>query len=205
MARTSSPARSRNGASPSAKPRSVTHRPSDEPDVFLDVPDLHVDEIHLDVENLEAHLALEARLANLVELRAGAHVAIEKVQVDIEGVAAQATLKVRLENVYAILDRALTTLDHNPQLLQGVIDTVDDALGSDGLLGDAIDGVSRSVRPGSGGKLAHLGRRVRNLGRTGHRVPLATKVATAAGMIGGVALTAHNNGGIGKTFKELTS
>jgi hypothetical protein len=42
----------------------------------------------------------------LLELRAGAHVTVEKVELDIKGVAARAMLKVRLENVYAILDRA---------------------------------------------------------------------------------------------------
>lgn len=198
--------RSHNGSSPSATPHSVTRESSKEPDVFLNVPDLHVDEIHLDVENLEAHLALQARLANLLELRAGAHVAIEKVELDIKGVAARAMLKVRLENVYAILDRALTSIDRNPQILEGVIDTANQALSSGGVLGEAIEGVSRSVRSrGSGGKLARLGRGLRGMRRTGSRVQLVTKVGTAAGVLGGAALAAHSNGGIEKTLKELTS
>jgi hypothetical protein len=190
MTRPSTPAHSRNG----------------EPDVYLSVPDLHVDEIKLDVENLEAHLALEARLAKLLELRAGAHVSVAKVQLDIKGVAAKALLKVRLGNVYAILDRALTTIDRNPQILEGVIDTVDHTLGPGGAVGQTIEGVSRTVSSGaSHGRLARLGgalRRVRHGDHGGHRL---TGVATAAGLLGGAALAAHGNGGIEKTIKELTA
>jgi hypothetical protein len=203
MSRSSTRAPSRNGSSPSP---SVPRQQSAEPDVYVSVPDLKVDEISLDVENLEAHLALQARLASLLELRAGAHVAVEKVQLDIKGVAARAMLKVRLENVYAILDRALTSIDRNPQILEGVIDTVDNALGPGGVVGETIEGVSRTVSSGaSRGKLARLGgglRRLRHASNGGQRV---TKVATAAGLLGGAALAAHNNGGIEKTFKELTT
>jgi hypothetical protein len=171
-------------------------RPATEPDVFLNVPDLHVGEIELDVENLEAHLALEARLANLVELRAGVHVAIEKVDLHIKDVAARAMLKVRLENVFAILDRALTTIDRNPEILEGVIGTAD----------HAIEGLGRSVGSRhNGSPLARLRMGVRRLRDTGHGVHVVTKVATAAGVLGGAALAAHSNGGIEKTLKELTS
>jgi hypothetical protein len=38
----------------------------DEPDVLLDVPKLTVEEISLEVDNLHAQIALEARLADLV-------------------------------------------------------------------------------------------------------------------------------------------
>jgi len=115
----------------------MSSKANDQPDVFLNVPDLKVDEIRLDVDNLEARLALQARLANLLDLRAGVDVAIEKVDLDLKGVAARAMLKVRLENVLAILDRALTSLDRNPRLVESVIRTVD----------DPIEGVARTVAP----------------------------------------------------------
>ena len=38
---------------------------TDQPDVVLDIPNLSVDEITLDVQNLQVHLALDARVANL--------------------------------------------------------------------------------------------------------------------------------------------
>jgi hypothetical protein len=197
---------SRNGASAELQGPQTPRPQSGEPDVYLSVPDLQVDEIKLDVENLEAHLALQARLANLLELRAGAHVGVEKVQLDIKGVAARALLKIRLENVYAILDRALTSIDRNPQILEGVIDTLDNTLGPSGVVGETIEGVSRTVSSaGSRGRLARLGSGLRSLRHGsggGHRV---TRVATAAGLLGGAALAARGNGGIEKTIKELTS
>lgn len=41
------------------------------PDVFLDVPNLSVNQIYLAVDNLEAHVSLNAKVANLVQLTAG--------------------------------------------------------------------------------------------------------------------------------------
>jgi hypothetical protein len=89
----------------------------DEPDVLLDVPKLTVEEISLEVDNLHAQIALEARLADLVQLRVGADVEIERVALEIKGVEAQAQLKARLDNVLAIIERALDTVDRNPELL----------------------------------------------------------------------------------------
>jgi hypothetical protein len=88
-----------------------------EPDVLLDVPQLKVDEIALEVENLHARIALETRLGDLLQLHVGADVVVDKVALEIKGVDAQAHLKARLENVFAILDRTLKTVDQNPKVL----------------------------------------------------------------------------------------
>ena len=45
----------------------------DQPDVVLDIPNLSVESITLEVENLEVDIALDARLANLLKLTAGAN------------------------------------------------------------------------------------------------------------------------------------
>src|SRR5919201_4879371 len=99
--------------------------PSHDPDVYVDIAKVKVDEIYVDVEQLEAHLALRAKLANLLQVVAGVHVHLGKVEIDIKGVEAQAELKVRLENLYDILDRALSTLDRNPEILESLVHTVD--------------------------------------------------------------------------------
>lgn len=104
----------------------------DQPDVLLDVPDLSVEAITLEVDNLQAHIALDARLANLLKLTAGADVGIDKVKLDIKGVHAQAMLIVRLDNVRAIIERTLQTLDNNPQLLSGLLKSVDSTVGTVG-------------------------------------------------------------------------
>jgi hypothetical protein len=93
-------------------------------DVYLEVPDLHVDQLLLDVDDLQVHLALDARLANLVSLRAGADASIGRVKLDIQGVQAEAYLVVRLDNVAKILERTLATIDKNPEILNKLLSTV---------------------------------------------------------------------------------
>jgi hypothetical protein len=111
-----------------------------EPDVLLDVPVLKVDEIDLTVEGLRAHVAVLAELADLVKLSVGADVELDKVELTIKGVEAQALLKVRLEQVRAILDKALTTIGENPEILQSLVRTVDRTVGEVG--GAAREAVS---------------------------------------------------------------
>src|SRR3712207_3106928 len=43
----------------------------DGPDVLLDVPVVKVDSIHLELENLDAHVALKAQVLDLVKLNVG--------------------------------------------------------------------------------------------------------------------------------------
>ncbi|MDU0300908.1 hypothetical protein NUG23_11020, partial [Streptomyces sp. PAL114] len=87
-------------------------------DVYLDVPLLKVDEIDLDVEDLRAHVSLQAEVLDLLRLNVGADVSLGRVHLGISGVEAQAQLKVRLDNVALIINRVLTTLDRNPELLR---------------------------------------------------------------------------------------
>ncbi|MFE5833730.1 hypothetical protein ACFQ8W_26265 [Streptomyces sp. NPDC056508] len=104
-----------------------------EPDVFLDVPLLKVDEIDLDVENLRAHVSLQAEVLDLLKLNVGADVVLGRVHLGISGVEAQAQLRVRLDNVARIINRVLTTLDRNPEMLyelaRGVRSAVQDVGG----------------------------------------------------------------------------
>jgi hypothetical protein len=101
-----------------------------DPDVLLDVPNLSVEEITLEVENLRARVSLDAKLANLLSLTAGADVGIDKVKLTIKGVRAEVLLKVRLDNVAAIIDRTLTTIDRNPQILERLLQSVDNTVGT---------------------------------------------------------------------------
>lgn len=105
---------------------------SGDPDVLLDVPNLSVDEITLEVDNLRAKVSLDARLANLLQLTAGADVGIDKVKLTIKGVKAEVLLKVRLDNVASIIDRTLTTIDRNPEILVKLLESVDKTVGTVG-------------------------------------------------------------------------
>jgi hypothetical protein len=90
------------------------------PDVIVDVPELKVDLIHLELDDLDAHLALKARVLNLIKLNIGVDAHLSRVKLDIKGVHAEVVLKARLDHVSAIVDRLMTTLDRNPELVKGL-------------------------------------------------------------------------------------
>jgi hypothetical protein len=90
---------------------------NDEPDVLLDVPELRVDEISLEVDNLHARVSLQAEVLQLLKLHVGVEADLDRVELDIKGVEANALLKVRLDNVARILERVLQTIDDNPEIV----------------------------------------------------------------------------------------
>jgi hypothetical protein len=87
---------------------------------LLDIPTVKVDEIDLEVDDLQARVSLRAEVLDLLKLHVGADVALGRVALKVKGVEAQALLKVRLDNVAAIIDRVLTAIEQNPQLLEPV-------------------------------------------------------------------------------------
>jgi len=101
----------------------------DEPDVLLDVAELRVDEISLEVEELTAHVSLQADVLDLLRLHVGVDATLGRVQLTIKGVEAKAVLKVRLDNVARILDRVLTTIDNNPEIIGQLVAPVGQAAG----------------------------------------------------------------------------
>ena len=171
--------------------------PAHEPDVFVDIRKVKIDEIYVDVEQLEAHLALRARLANLLQVVAGVHVHLGKVEVDISGVEAEALLKVRLENLYDILDRALTTLDRNPEILESLVKTVDDTVGSIGDIGQEALGPGGAVSQAAGGLTDAAGQALGPGGAVGQ---LGSSVGQGIGELGeGLGQTAGQAaGGLGQ-------
>lgn len=94
-------------------------------DVILEVPELSVDSIGLTVNNVRAHVSLDANAMNFVQLTAGVDIGIKQVQLAISGVYAEAYLYVDLDNVARIVDRVVQTLDRNPQILTRLLAAVD--------------------------------------------------------------------------------
>ncbi|WP_233565125.1 hypothetical protein [Micromonospora musae] len=111
-----------------------------EPDVLLDVPELRVGELRLAVDALDADLSLRARLANLIVLDAGVRVRLEAVELDVKDVLAEVLLKVRLERLAEILERALDTLDRNPQLVEAIAESAHAALDDAGRAAQQVTG-----------------------------------------------------------------
>ena len=88
-----------------------------DPDVMLSVPDLGVDRISLNVEDLEADVELHAKVLDVVELHVGAKVKLGSVDLEIDNVHAAAMLKVKLDKVAEVVDRVLRTIDNNPEIV----------------------------------------------------------------------------------------
>src|ERR671910_122617 len=120
------------------------------PDVLLDVPVIKVDEINFELNDLRAKVNLFAKVLDLVELSVGVDAYLGRVKLVIQGVEAQALLKVRLDNVAAILDRVLTTIDRNPQIIESLVEGVSSAVedigaGAGSALGDIGAGAGSLV------------------------------------------------------------
>jgi len=139
-----------------------------DPDVLLDVPVVKVDLIHLKVEELDAHVSLNAKVLDLVTLDVGIDAHLGKLEIEIEGVEAQALVKVRLDHVAAIVDRTLTTIDRNPELVKSLGRALEDVgqgagktLGETGEavedVGEGAEGAVEQVGQGAGQAVGDLG------------------------------------------------
>ncbi|MBO0810076.1 MAG: hypothetical protein J2P32_17420, partial [Actinobacteria bacterium] len=120
------------------------------PDVFLDVPALKVEEIHLEVDDLSAQVSLQANVLDLLKLHVGAEVSLARVLLDIKGVDAAARLTVRLDKVASIINRVMETIDDNPQILTDLTRGLGEAAtgigdGAAGALGEVGRGAGRAV------------------------------------------------------------
>jgi hypothetical protein len=128
------------------------------PDVLLDVPELRVDSIHFELDDLDAHVALKAKVLNLVKLNVGLDVHLSRVKLDIKGVEAEVVLKARLDHVTAIVDRLMTSLDRNPDLVKGLSKAVsqvgEGASEAVGKTGDA----AKDIGQGAQGALKDVGK-----------------------------------------------
>jgi hypothetical protein len=111
-------------------------------DVVLDVPNLCVNRIFLKVDSVTATINLNARVANLVRVNAGAEVVIGRVDLTIEGVRAQALLLVDLDDVYYIVDNTLTFIDNHPEVVRQLGSTLQTTVGAvGGLVGGLVRGL----------------------------------------------------------------
>ena len=102
------------------------------PAFLLDVPVLKVDELDLEVDDLRAHISLRAELASFVKINVGVDLYLDKVKLDIKGLEAQALLKINLDKALGTLDRALESINRNPQILNEVVQDVDAGAGGGG-------------------------------------------------------------------------
>ena len=131
-----------------------------DPDVLLDVPVLNVDKIYLKLADLQANVALKAQVLDLVSLDVGVDVHLGELEIDIEGVEAQALLKVRLATWPPIVDRVMTTIDRNPELVHSLSEAVQDvSAGAGDTIGESGEAVEH-VGEGAGEAVPEIGKGV---------------------------------------------
>jgi len=105
-----------------------------------------VDELHFELDDLEARISLHAEVLDLVRLSVGVHVELGKVELNIKGVEAQALLRARLDHVTAIIDRVLTTLDRNPDVLKEIAHSLEPVTeGAGKAVGEVGEGANKAV------------------------------------------------------------
>lgn len=125
-------------------------------DVVLEVPRLWVDSLGLEVDSLTARLSLDANVINLVSVAAGVDVAIDSVMLSLERVSAEAYLYVDLDNVARLVDRTISTLERNPEIVTTLLSSVDtlvstvgrvgaQAVGPGGVLSTTVDQLGRTL------------------------------------------------------------
>ena len=131
--------------------------PGGPPDVLLDVPELRIDLIHFELDDLDAHLAVKANVLNLVKLNVGIDVHLSRVALDIKGVEVEALLKARLDHVTAVVDRLMTSLDRNPELVEGLSRAVAEIGQGAGEAVDKTGDAAKEVGKGAEGALQDVG------------------------------------------------
>jgi gas vesicle protein len=126
------------GAITGGTPRSQSYP---EFDVVLDIPNVCVGRIFLKVDSLTAKISLDARVANLLRVTAGADVHIGNVDLTIQGVQARALLLVDLDDVVHVVDQTLTFIDNHPEIINQLTGTLQNVGGAVGGLVGGITGL----------------------------------------------------------------
>jgi hypothetical protein len=128
------------------------------PDVLLDVPELRIDTIHFELDDLDAHVALKARVLNLVKLNVGIDLHLSRVKLDVKGVEAELVMKARLDHVTAIVDRLMTSLDRNPELVKGLSRAVSEVGKGAGQAVDKTGDAAKDIGKGAQSTLKDVGK-----------------------------------------------
>src|SRR5215207_5170284 len=132
------------------------------PDVFLDSQVVNLNGFNFEVDDLRAKVALFTKVHDLVELSAGIDANLGNAKLTIESGEVQSLLKVRLDNVTAIVDRALTTIDRNPQIVQDIASVVASAVedvgeGAGALVGEGANEAVSDMGSGTASAVEGVG------------------------------------------------
>src|SRR5215211_7175395 len=124
------------------------------PDVLVDAPVVNLKGLDFELDDLRAKVSLFAKVLDLVELSVGIDAYLGKVKLIIESVEVQALVKVRLDNGTAILDRVLTTIDRNHQIVQEIASGVGSAVED---VGEGANEAVSDIGSGTGSAVEDVG------------------------------------------------
>jgi hypothetical protein len=106
------------------------------PDVEIHVPELDIDRLEITLENLRAHVDVDATIGRegneFVDISVGINARIDSAHIVLEDVEAEAHVIAYLDDVRVIVVRALEVLDHHPEILTGLVDVPIPGTGSVG-------------------------------------------------------------------------
>jgi hypothetical protein len=91
-------------------------------DIVLDVPRLCIEHLELRVDSLRARVSLEADIADMVRVTAGAGVTLGQVDLRLSRVRATALLAVDLSYVVRVVDETMSYLEAHPEILARVLE-----------------------------------------------------------------------------------
>src|SRR5215217_3906950 len=110
------------------------------PDVEIHVPELDIDRLEITLENLVAHVDVDAAIGRpgneFLNISIGVNARIDSAQIVLEDVQAEAHVIAYLDDVRIIVLRALEVLDHHPEILTGLVELpspVSEPVGAKGL------------------------------------------------------------------------
>jgi hypothetical protein len=96
------------------------------PDVEIHVPELDIDRLEITLENLRAHVDVDATIGRegneFLNISVGINARIDSAHIVLEDVEAEAHVIAYLDDVRVIVVRALEVLDHHPEILTGLVD-----------------------------------------------------------------------------------
>src|SRR5215207_4135719 len=96
------------------------------PDVEIHVPELDIDRLEITLENLRAHVDVDATIGRpgneFLNISIGVNARIDSAHIVLEDVQAEAHVIAYLDDVRVIALRALEVLDHHPEILTGLVE-----------------------------------------------------------------------------------
>jgi hypothetical protein len=96
------------------------------PDVEIHVPELDIDRLEITLENLNAHVDVDATIGRpgneFLNISIGVNARLDSAHIVLEDVEAEAHVIAFLDDVRVIALRALEVLDHHPEILTGLVD-----------------------------------------------------------------------------------